>query len=162
MQPINYVDALNDHYGSLGFPPYRWTVNDTAPLTRLTRPLGQCRVSLLTSGGVSHCSMPDFDPDARNDHRVDAVDGSATNGDFAVNDSYYNHADAEQDINCVFPLDRLKELAAAGFIGEVAPRFWSGFMGRIYDRTRLITESIPAFIRELRGDEIDVLVTAPA
>jgi len=162
MQPINYVDALNEHYGSLGFPPYRWTVNDSAPLTRLTRPLGQCRVSLLTSGGVSHCSMPDFDPDARNDHRVDAVDGSATNGDFAINDSYYNHADAEQDINCVFPLDRLKELAATGFIGEVAPRFWTGFMGRIYDRTRLITESIPAFIRELRGDEIDVLVTAPA
>jgi len=111
---------------------------------------------------VSHCSMPGFDADARNDHRLDAVGREADSKDFEINDSYYNHDDANQDINCVFPIDRLRELQTDGLIGEIAPRFWSGFMGRIYDRTRLVNESIPVFIRELRQDEIDILVTAPA
>ena len=162
MNPISYVSELNKHYGSMGFPPYEWTVNESAPLTRLAKPLRECIVSLLTSGGVSHCSMPAFNPDARNDHRVDAVDQDVTGDDFEINDNYYNHNDADSDINCVFPIDRLRELATAGVIGGIAPRFWSGFMGRIYNRTKLIQESVPAFLRKLREDEIDVLVTAPA
>ena len=162
MQPINYVDELNKHYGSMGFPPYKWTINDTSPLTRLGKALHECSVTLLTSGGVSQCSMPGFDPDARNDHRLDEVDDTVSSSDFQIHDSYYDHVDADQDINCVFPIDRLRELAADGTIGAVAPRFWSGFMGRIYNRTKLIEESIPAFIEKLREDAVDILATAPA
>lgn len=162
MKPINYVDALNKHYGSLGFPPYQWTINETAPLTRVDKPLNECRVTLLTSGGVSHCSVPGFNPDARNDHRLDAVGRNVNSSDFAINDSYYNHSDAEQDLNCVFPIDRLRELADQGEIGSVAPRFWSGFMGRIYNRTKVIEQSAPAFAQKLKEDAVDILVAAPA
>ena len=162
MKPISYVAALNEHYGSMGFPPYEWTINETAPLTHLDKPLDQCRVSMLTSGGISHCSMPGFDPDARNDHRLDTVPANVSSADFDINDSYYNHSDAEQDLNCVFPIDRLRELADVGIIGSTAPRFWSGFMGRIYNRTKVLTESAPAFARQLKEDGVDILVTAPA
>ena len=162
MKPISYVDALNKHYGSMGFPPYKWTVNDSAPLTRLSKPLSECRVSMLTSGGISQCSVPGFDPMARNDHRLDEVGQEVASSDFEINDGYYNHDDADQDINVVFPLDRLKEMAASGVIGSIAPRFWSGFMGRIYNRTKLIEESAPAFVEKLREDAVDILVAAPA
>ena len=162
MKPINYVDALNAHYGSQGFPPYQWTINESAPLTRVDKPLSECRVTLLTSGGVSHCSMPGFNPDARNDHRLDEVAREVSSNDFEINDSYYNHRDAEQDLNCVFPIDRLRELAEEGEIGSVAPRFWSGFMGRIYNRTKVIEESAPAFVQKLKEDAVDILVAAPA
>ena len=162
MQPINYVDELNKHYGSMGFPPYKWTINESAPLTRLEKPLSECSVTLLTSGGISLCSMPGFDPDARNDHRLDEVDDSVSTADFQIHDSYYDHTDADQDINCVFPIDRLRELAADGTIGSIAPHFWSGFMGRIYNRTKLIEESVPAFVEKLREDAVDILATAPA
>jgi len=162
MQPVNYVQALNEHYGAMGFPAYQWTINQTAPLTRLTRPIARSCVTLLTSGGISHCSMPGFDPDARNDHRLDEVADDADSADFQINDSYYNHQDAEADLNCVFPLDRLRELASAGEIGRLAPRFWSGFMGRIYNRTKVIEESAPAFVEKLREDGVDILLAAPA
>ncbi len=162
MKPISYVDELNKHYGSMGFPAYEWTVNETAPLTRLDKPMRDCRVSMLTSGGISHCTMPGFNPDARNDHRLDEVDQETSSSDFQINDSYYNHDDADQDINCVFPIDRLREMAVDGMISSIAPRFWSGFMGRIYNRTKLIQESAPAFIEKLREDAVDILVTAPA
>ena len=162
MQPINYVDELNKHYGSMGFPPYKWTVNESSPLTRLSKPLRECSVTLLTSGGVSLCSMPGFDPDARNDHRLDEVDDAVSSADFQIHDSYYDHTDADQDINCVFPIDRLREMQAEGVIGAIAPHFWSGFMGRIYNRSKLIEESIPAFVAKLREDAVDILATAPA
>jgi D-proline reductase (dithiol) PrdB len=106
--------------------------------------------------------MPGFDPLARNDHRLDEVDNEVASSDFEINDSYYNHDDADQDINCVFPIDRLKEMAANKLIGSIAPRFWSGFMGRIYNRTKLIEESAPAFVEKLREDAVDILVAAPA
>jgi D-proline reductase (dithiol) PrdB len=162
MNPINYVEELNKHYGAQGFPPYEWTINDTAPLTRLHKPLSECTVTLLTSGGVSQCAMPGFAPDARNDHRLDAVPENVDSDDFQIHDSYYNHTDAEHDINCIFPVDRLRELAQEGVIGGVAPRFWSGFMGRIYNRTKVIEVSAPAFVEKLKEDGVDILATAPA
>jgi len=162
MEPIRYVDALNDYYGSMGNPPYRWTINESAPLHRLSKPLTECTVSLLTSGGVSQCAMPAFNPDARNDHRLDAIDRQTPADDFQIHDSYYDHGDAERDINCIFPLERLREMVANGEIGAVADRFWSGFMGRIYNRTKVMEESGPAFAAALEADHVDVLVAAPS
>lgn len=162
MKPINYVDELNKHYGSMGFPAYQWTINDNAPITKLSKPLSECTVSMLTSGGISQCAMPGFNPDARNDHRLDAVAQDVDTSDFQIHDSYYNHNDADDDINCVFPIDRLREFAKEGLIGSVSARFWSGFMGRIYNRTKLIEESVPAFIKLLKEDEVDLLIAAPA
>ncbi len=162
MQPIAYVEALNQHYGAMGNPPYAWTVNETAPLHRLSKGLSSCRVSLLVSGGVSHCAMPAFDPDARNNHRLDAIDANTPSDDFQIHDSYYDHNDAEADINCIFPLDRLREMVALGEIGSVAPRLWSGFMGRIYNRSKVMQESGPAFAEALAADEVDLLVASPS
>lgn len=161
-EPIRYVDALNDYYGAMGNPPYKWTVNETAPLHRLDKPLSECRVSLLTSGGVSQCAMPAFNPDARNDHRLDSISRDAAVDDFQIHDSYYDHTDAEADINCVFPLARLRELAASGEIGSVAEHFWSGFMGRIYNRSKVLEESGPAFAERLEDERVDILVAAPS
>ena len=162
MEPIKYVDELIAHYGSLGFSEYKWTVNDTAPLHRLEKPLSECVVSILVSGGVSQCSMPGFDPDARNDHRLDAIANETPEDDFQIHDSYYDHTDAEHDINCVFPITRLREFADAGEIGGVAARHWSGFMGRIYNRTKVLEESAPAFVAKLNEDAVDILLAVPA
>lgn len=162
MEWIRYVDTLNDHYRSQGNPPYRWSVNESAPLHRLSKPLGECTVSVLTSGGVSQCAMPAFNPDAKNDHRLDAIASDTSSTDFQVHDSYYDHTDADADINCIFPLDRLRELAKKGEIGEVAPRLWSGFMGRIYNRSKILEESGPAFAEALVADNVDILLAAPS
>jgi D-proline reductase (dithiol) PrdB len=162
MEPIRYVDALNEKYGSMGFPPYKWSDNPTAPWTALTKPLGECTVALLVSGGISHCSAVPFDPDARNDHRVDAVDPDTATDQYQIHDSYYDHSDVGRDLNCLFPIDRLRELAKAGEIGAVAKRHWSGFMGRTYNRSKVIGESGPAFAEELLKDQVDLLIAIPA
>jgi D-proline reductase (dithiol) PrdB len=162
MEPIRYVDTLDTKYGSLGFPPYDWSRYDDAPFAPLAKPLSQCTVSLLTSGGVSRCGLPPFQADARNDLRLDEVAPDAPSNDFQIHDSYYDHADADRDLNCVFPIDRLRELAAAGEIGAVAPRLWSGFMGRIYRRRAVMEEKAPELVRALKEDGVDLLVAVPA
>ncbi len=162
MEPIKYVELLNQRYRMQGFPPYEWTRNGPPTLTPLRKPLDQCRVSVLTSGGVSHCSMPDWDPEARNDFRLDAIDPDADSSDFAVNDSYYDTHDATRDVNTIFPLDRLRELAQENVIGSVAPRLWSGFMGRIYKRSHVVETAAPAWAAELHADDVDLALLVPA
>lgn len=162
MEPVKYVERLNHRYASQGFPPYQWTINDVSVLTPLRKPLAGCRVATLTSGGVSRCSMPAWDPYARNDFRLDAIEADAPSDDFQVHDSYYDTAAAQDDVNCVFPIDRLRELAADGVIGSVAPRQWSGFMGRIYKRAHTLEVAAPAWVEELRKDEVDLALLVPA
>jgi D-proline reductase (dithiol) PrdB len=162
MEPIAYVARLYEFYRDQGFPPYRWTINETAPLTRLRKPLDRCRVAMLTSGGVSRKDAPPFDPQARNDLRVDRIDKNTATAFFAINDDYYDHGDADRDVNCIFPIDRLRELAAEGVIGEVAPHHYSGFMGRTYIRTALVNEAAPALARQLLDDGVDAFVLVPA
>ena len=162
MEPIEYAARLNEFYRSQGFPPYKWTLNESAPLVRLAKPLSRCRVAMLTSGGVSRSDAPAFDPKARNDLRLDAIDADTSPHFFAINDDYYNHADADRDINCIFPLQRLRELAAAGEIGDAGPHHYSGFMGRIYIRTAVVNEAAPALARKLRDESVDAFVLVPA
>jgi D-proline reductase (dithiol) PrdB len=162
MKPIAYVERLNNFYKSQGFPPYRWTINETAPLTLLAKPLGECRIAMLTSGGVSRCDAPPFNPLARNDLRLDPIPEETPAAFFAINDSYYNHADADRDINCIFPIDRLRELAAEHLIGSVAPHHYSGFMGRIYTRGAVVNEAAPALAARLRDESVDAFVLVPA
>jgi D-proline reductase (dithiol) PrdB len=162
MEPIRYVDRLERHYREQGFPPYRWTVNEDAPSTSLDRPLSSCRVSMLTSGGVSRRSAPAWDPNARNDFRLDAIATDAPSDDFQIHDSYYDHSDADSDVNCLFPIDRLRDLAADGEIGALAPRLWSGFMGRIYQRRAVLEVHAPALAKELVHDEVDLFLLVPA
>ncbi|MCP3988945.1 MAG: hypothetical protein GY724_07715, partial [Actinomycetia bacterium] len=159
---VRYVDRLNTRYASQGFPPYRWTVNDDAPLTPPSKPVSQSRMTLLTSGGVSRACDLAWNPDARNDFRLDEIPADTETSAFQVHDSYYLVDSAREDVNCVFPVDRLNELAAEGIVGQVAPRLWSGFMGRIYKRTQLMEEITPAWVDELRRDEVDLALLVPA
>jgi D-proline reductase (dithiol) PrdB len=162
VEPVRYVERLDRRYAAQGFPPYRWTINEAAPLAPLRRPVRESRVAMLTSGGVSRACDAPWDPTARNDFRVDDIPSDTAASAFQVHDSYYEVRSAREDINCVFPVDALRGSAADGTIGEVAPRLWSGFMGRIYKRTQLQQEVVPAWVGELRRDDVDLAVLVPA
>jgi D-proline reductase (dithiol) PrdB len=162
MQPVCYVERLDARYRAQGFAPYQWTIHRDAPLTPLAKPLRECRVSLLTSGGVSHCAMPAWNPDARNDFRLDAIASESAGADFRVHDSYYDVRSAREDVNCVFPLERLRELAQDGLIDEVAPHHYSGFMGRIYKRSHVTEVAAPALADALSRERVDLFLLVPA
>ena len=162
MDSIDYVKAIDDYYQNLGYPAYDWTVNETTPFAPLIKLLAECRVSMLTSGGISHRTRPPFNPTAKNDLRVDDVDHQSDAKDFEINDAYCDTRSAVDDLNVVFPIERLRELAESNVIGSVAERLWSGFMGRTYNRSDVIEEAAPALVEELKNDEVDLLILVPA
>ena len=162
MDPIDFVPLIDNYYQSKGFPAYDWTVNEDAPLSRLGKPLAECRVSMLTSGGISYTHAEPFNPIAKDDFRLDEIAWDTEAKGFQINDAYYDPRDGRRDINVIFPLVRLRELAAEGLIGSVAARLWSGFMGRTYKRRHVVEVAAPAFADELQRDEVDVVVMVPA
>jgi D-proline reductase (dithiol) PrdB len=79
----------------------------------------------------------------------------------AISHNSYNHNDAEKDINCIFPIERLCELEKQGYIGELAPTAYS-IMGRIFRRTTLQQELAPQILQKLRDAQVDALILTPA
>lgn len=160
--PINYIDLIDRTYQAKGYPQYAWSRNDEAPLTPLRKHLRQSTVGMLTSGGISYKTAEPFEADAKNNFRLDEIDPDTSSDGFQINDAYYDTRDGVKDINVIFPLERLRELAGAGEIGRVADRLWSGFMGRTYKRGYVMQTAAPALVEELKKDEVDILVLVPA
>lgn len=79
-----------------------------------------------------------------------------------ITHDYYDHSDADRDINIVFPVERLKEFARAGFIGHVAD-FHYGFMGHITGKhiLTLINKSAPEVADRLKKDNVDIVLLTP-
>ena len=76
---------------------------------------------------------------------------------------YHLHIDTsigEQDLNCVMPLARLKELEAAGEIGRSAPTHYS-FQGFVLEPRELLDKSVPAMIGQMKQEEVDVALLVP-
>lgn len=162
MKPVDYVDRINESYQSMGYPPYQWSTNQDAPLTKLKKPLSECTVSMLTSGGISYSHAEPFEAAAKNNFRLDEIDAQSSGGGFQINDAYYDYRDGEKDINVIFPLERLREIAADGVVGAVSNRLWSGFMGRTYKRRQVVEVEAPRFADELQRDGVDAIVMVPA
>ena len=137
------------------------------PWTPLTKPLASCTVSLISSAGIALKSDRPFDQEGeqRNpwwgDPSYRRLPATATSQDVRF---YHQHIDpsyAEQDLNCLLPLQRLQELAQAGEIGRSAPRHYS-IMGYILQPQQLLAETVPAIIRDLKEDHADVVILVPA
>lgn len=161
MIPINYIEQTRTLFAAQGFPPYEWTVNDTAPFTPFKKKLEECRVSLLSTGGmyIKGQQLP-FNPE-KNDLTFREIPKDIDIKLLAVSHNNYDHTEAELDINCIFPIERFRELEVEGYIGELAPVSFT-IMGRIFRRTVLQNEMAPVLLRRLKDERVDVFFLVPA
>ena len=73
----------------------------------------------------------------------------------------FDRAGFAADLNVVFPIDRLEELASEGVIGGVAPRHFA-FAGNQEDTVSSVRlDSGPRAARELLHDGVDVVLLTP-
>ncbi|GAB4348713.1 MAG: glycine/sarcosine/betaine reductase selenoprotein B family protein [Candidatus Abyssubacteria bacterium] len=162
MKPIDYVSALNEMYQSQGFPPYRWSEFDTSPWSLPGIPLNEGRLALISSAGISRDDQPPFDPWAVNDLSFRQIPIDTPHERLRLNHNYFDHRDAVKDLNCVFPVERLKELEAEGYIGSLAPTAITLGMGRLYKRTALQNETVPEILAVLKREGTDFVLLVPA
>ena len=152
--PIAYIQRTRERYAK--YRPYKWTVNTEAPWTPLAKPLRECRLALLTSGGFYLDGQPPFE-DSDVSYRLIPKDTRPE--DLRIFQHGYRDDDPDRDPNCVFPLDRLRELEAAGVIGERASHAVSFVMS--YSARRDIEERAPRIVAELRAMEVDAALCVP-
>jgi D-proline reductase (dithiol) PrdB len=143
---------------------YDATTGGEIPWTPMTLPLARASIALVSTAGVHRRAQPAFDMrDPDGDPTFREIPRDTRRDQLVITHDYYDHRDADRDLNIVLPLDRLAELAAAGDIGAVAPRHFS-FMGHI-DRRHIRTlqvQSAPAVARALLADRVDAVLLAPA
>jgi len=141
-----------------------WESGEPTPWTPVTKPLKECRVALVTTSGVHHKDQQPFDmQDSEGDPSFREVDGATISKDYLITHDYYDHSDAEKDLNIIFPVNRLRELQDEGVIGDLAARHYS-FMGHIdgHHITTLIGKTARQVVEKLRKEAVDVVLLTPA
>ena len=142
---------------------YRWRRIDPVPCTPLKKPLAQCRVALVSSAGLVTPGDQPFDETVRGgdySYRLIAADADVASLEEHHRSDSFDHSGIEADRNVGLPLERLRELAEQGTIGEVAPRHVS-IMGSITAPGRLVKKTVPEVVDLLRRDEVDVTLLVP-
>jgi len=142
---------------------YRWRRVDPVPVTRLARPIDECRVALVTTAGLVPPGDAPFDLARRGgDTSFRTIAAAVPAADLRVvhRSTAFDRPAVERDVNVAFPIEPLGALAAAGVVGSVAPRHLS-FMGSITAPGRLQRETAVAAADVLVADAVDIALLAP-
>lgn len=127
---------------------------DDRPFVRGKR-LSERRIALVSSAGLHRKGDRPFGWAARDyraiPHEARDIVMSHISGD-------YDRTGFQQDLNTIFPLDRLDELAREGVIGSVAETHYS-FMGAT-DPLEM-GSSVKKLARELCNDAVDTVLLVP-
>lgn len=121
----------------------------------VTKPLNEMKVAFATAAGVHLKSDKRFD--LAGDFTYRLIPGDAPTDELMVSHGGYDNSDVNKDINCMFPIDRLRELAKEGFIKEVAPTH-VGFMGGGGNQEKFTHETGPAIAKILKDEGVDAVV----
>lgn len=139
-----------------------WESEDI-PWTPAAVPLAEATVAIVTTAGVHHKDQKPFDmKDPNGDPSFRVIDTSKPLSTLMITHDYYDHTDADRDINIIFPIDRLREMAAEKKVGGVAVSHYS-LMGHIdgpYIST-LIGDTSGRIAKALERDGIDIVLLTP-
>jgi D-proline reductase (dithiol) PrdB len=133
------------------------------PWTPVPGPLSELKMSLVTTAGVHLKSDTPFDMvDKTGDPTLRVIPASTAVADIMITHDYYDHKDADNDINIVFPIERLKEYVTEGRIGSLSDKFY-GFMGHIIEGhiDTFINEEVPKVSKMMKEDGVDVALLLP-
>lgn len=142
---------------------YRPRESEHIPWSPVTKLLKDTKVAIVTTAGVHHADQEPFDMnDPHGDPHFREIDIRRPLSSLMITHDYYDHSDADRDINIVFPIERLREFKSYGIIGRVADIHY-GFMGHIDGQhiEKLIKETAPEVARRLKADNVDVVLLTP-
>ena len=151
---------LVEHWARRG----KFVTNIDIPWAPFTKDLKECRITLVTTGGVHLHWQPAFNmEDKEGDPTYREIPSWVDSEDLRITHNYYDHRDADRDINVVFPIERLRELEDEGIIGKIALRHFS-FMGHTmgHHLKTLMGKTGPEVSKLLKRDGVDAVFLTPA
>lgn len=121
-------------------------------------PLAQRRVAIITTAGLHR-----IDDDAFRfvdlSYRVIPASTDTSTLTMTHSSVHFDRSGFREDVNTVFPLDRLRELADDGVIGSVADHHFS-LMGAGWP-PEMIEPTCDELARTLHGDEVTAVCLVP-
>ena len=151
-QTVSRDAVIRKGVGGLPFP-----VRDATPVAE-AKPLSQAKVAIVTTAGFRPAGSAEvWQPGdvGYQEFSSDVRDMQLSH--FSPN---FDRVGVAQDLNVVYPIDRLDELAADGVIGSVNHRHFS-FMGAQFDLSAILADSGPAVAQQLLADEVDIVLLTP-
>jgi D-proline reductase (dithiol) PrdB len=133
--------------------------HDTAPFVAPPKPLGACRLAIVTTAGLHRRSDRAFGP---GDQSYRVIPAGTPPADIVQSHTSlgFDRVPIMRDLNISFPIDRIAELVARGALGAAAPHHYS-FMGAQRSVARIEGETAPEVGRRLREDGVDVALITP-
>ncbi|MCI0573199.1 MAG: glycine/betaine/sarcosine/D-proline family reductase selenoprotein B [Myxococcaceae bacterium] len=124
------------------------------PFTPFRKRLEESTFCLVTTAAVRHRADTPFQLEGDSTFRV--IRSESTTADLTYDDAHYDHGCVEKDLNCVFPIDRMTELAREGRIGGLTENHFSfGFSQALRE---LREKTIPGMVREVDRTRPDAVL----
>lgn len=121
----------------------------------LSKPLAECRVAFATAGGIHKKTQKPFNLSGDSTYRI--IESDTPSNELMVSHGGFDNSDINKDVNAMFPIDRLHELEADGFIGSVAPQLF-GFMGGGGNVKNFKEKVGPEIADLLKKEHVDVCI----
>ena len=150
--------TINERY-----PGSMISKSDFVTLAKLVKPLKECSVCLISSCGVHlRSDRPMNVAHPLGDFTFRRIPSHARHDDLIIHQLKYPHDDADLDINVIFPIRRLQELAGEGIVGGLTKNFFS-FIGYNMDPEKFETTVAEGIARAVTDEEqADIALLAPA
>lgn len=163
MNMMNFAEIERAFIRKHILPAFDWVVYaDASPVRRLRNPLGKSRVAMVTTAGVHSNADPPFNLLSKTgDWSYREIMNDVPWDQLRLSHVGYNTRKVSADINCVFPLERLRELEAERVLGSLNHRHFS-FMGYIPIVGQFLRETGPEVAEKLLADGVDLVLLAPA
>ena len=156
---VEYIKRITDNYAKLGYKSYQWVNNpDVPPWTPLQKPLSQCKLGLVASGGLYVTGQVAFH--FKDDTSFRAIPTTVKTTDLRTAHFAYDQTDARKDPNVVFPIDTLRRLVKEGVVGSLAENFYT-FMGGVYSSRKVTEDLAPRLTEQFLADKVDVVLLVP-
>ena len=127
------------------------------PYTPFSGALEKSCVGVVTTAGAHLRTQDPFVLEGDTSFRL--IPADATIDQVTITHGDYDHADARADINCVLPLDVLRELVSHRQLGAITPEHLSmGFSQAMRDIKERVAPEIAQIVRRWKPDAI--LLTA--
>ena len=150
-------ETVNERY-----PGSMISNSDAVPLALLEKPLSECRLSFVSTSGVQPKTSLPFDTvHPVGDYTFRRVPSDSRTEDLEIHQLKYPTSGAREDLNVIFPIERLQEFVQEGVIGGLTENFYT-FIGYNMDPERLqntLAKNLAAAIAE---EKQDAVIAAPA
>ena len=114
-------------------------------------------MAIVTSASLHHPEQDDFTARDTSYRALDAARRDYMVGHWSPN---FDSSGVAADLNVVFPIDRLDELAAQGTIGKVADTHLA-YAGNQFDLAQIRMDGGPAGAALLKEQGVDVVLLTP-